>query len=96
MAVEILFLAGVVFEWLVPATVASMIGGEGNGYLWKKDGMVGVDDVFALFCVSCAYENKRVIGVNENAGVKNKCGGCGTKNLHQPNADVPWWFVLSL
>jgi hypothetical protein len=63
MAVEILFLAGVVFEWLVPATVASMIGGEGNGYLWKKDGMVGVDDddddVFALFCVSCVYENKR-------------------------------------
>ena len=79
MAVEILFLAGVVFEWFVPATVASMIGGEGNGYLWKKDGMVGVDDdVFALFCVSCVYENKRQIGVNEHAGVKCKCGGCGT------------------
>ena len=30
--------------------MATVVGGEDNGCLWKKDGMVGVEGVVAPFC----------------------------------------------
>lgn len=48
--VEILFLVGGASGWSVPAAVATVFGGRGNGRLWKKDGMEGDDGVVAPFC----------------------------------------------
>ena len=40
--VDILFLVGGASGWSVPMVVATVVGGDGNGRLWKKDGMVCV------------------------------------------------------
>ena len=40
--VDILFLVGGASGWSVPTAVATVVGGDGNGRLWKKDGMVCV------------------------------------------------------
>ena len=34
----------------MPTAVATVVGGGGNGRLWKKDGMVCVEGVIAPFC----------------------------------------------
>ena len=47
--VDILFLVGGESGWLLPAAVATVFGGRGNGHLWKKDGME-FDGVVAPFC----------------------------------------------
>ena len=48
--VDILFLVGGALGWSVPMAVATVVGGDGNGRLWKKDGMVCVEGVVAPFC----------------------------------------------
>ena len=49
-AVDILFLVGAVSGWSVPTAVTTVVGGDGNVHLWKKDGMVCVKGVIAPFC----------------------------------------------
>ena len=48
--VDILFLVGGASGWSVPTAVATVVGGDGNGRLWKKDRMVCVEGVDAPFC----------------------------------------------
>ena len=48
--VEIHFLVGGASGWSVPTAVATVVGGDGNGRLWKKDGMMSVEGVIAPFC----------------------------------------------
>ena len=48
--VEILFLVGGALGWPVPKAVTTVVGVDGNGCLWKKDGMVCVEGVVAPFC----------------------------------------------
>ena len=48
--VDILFLVRGASGWSVPMAVATVVGGGGNGRLWKKDGMVCVEGVVAPFC----------------------------------------------
>ena len=48
--VDILFFVGGALGWSVPTAVASVVGGDDNGRLWKKDGMVCVEGVVAPFC----------------------------------------------
>ena len=41
--VDILFLVGGASGWSVPMAVATVVGGDGNGRLWKTDGMECVE-----------------------------------------------------
>ena len=34
----------------MPTVVTTVVGGDGNGCPWKKDGMVSVEGVVAPFC----------------------------------------------
>ena len=42
MVVDILFLVGGASGCSVPTAVTTVVGGDGNGRLWKKDRMVSV------------------------------------------------------
>ena len=48
--VDTLFLVGGVLGWSVPTSVTTIVGGDDNGRLWKKDRMVSVECVVAPFC----------------------------------------------
>ena len=50
MVVDILFLVGGRLGWSVLTVVTTVVGGDGNGRLWKKDGIVSVKGVVAPFC----------------------------------------------
>ena len=68
--VDILFLVGGASGWSVPMVVATVVGGGGNGRLWKKDGMVCVEGVIAPFCFPFFWSRIRMIGVNEHVSCR--------------------------
>ena len=50
MVFDILFLVGGVSGGSVLTAVTTIVGGDGNGRIWKKEGMVCVEGVIAPFC----------------------------------------------
>ena len=69
-AVDILFLVEGALGWSVPTAVTTVVGGGGNGRLWKKDGMVCVEGVIAPFCFPHFWNRIRMTGVNEHVSCR--------------------------
>ena len=64
--VDISFLVGGAMGRSIATAVTTVVGGDGNGRLWKKDGMVSVKGVVAPFCFPFFWNQIGMNGVNDH------------------------------